>query len=117
MTNESSEIEKEVWSRQQAEITKHAEEFKNVEPLRTFPVDESIHVIDGLTLYKSKLWWRAALLLETRGHKQIAFYLWKFKSGRWKRQQKLTVKSKKIWEAMKKFIDFRIDRLKEVEAK
>jgi Fe-S cluster biosynthesis and repair protein YggX len=56
-----------------------------------FPVHDDLDVIEGRTIFKSDGWWKAAVLYDGyRGH-DIAIYLWKEESSRWKRKQKYVV--------------------------
>lgn len=74
-----------------------------------YPVHSAIKVLDGVDIYKTSKWWKAVLLCESFGHKQILIYQWlkDNKSGKWKRKQKMGIKNigewKQILEAVQKF--------------
>ena len=70
---------------------------ETTEMVEDFPVHETIKVIKGLTFYRSTRFWKAALLTESFGKRQISVYLWVSKDGHWKRKQKYTVKSRREW--------------------
>ena len=70
-----------------------------------FPVHDDLDVIEGRTIFKSDGWWKAAVLYDGyRGH-DIAIYLWKEESSRWKRKQKYVVHSKDDWNDDRKAIE------------
>jgi len=81
---------------------------ENNEP---FPVDETIHVVDGRTIYKTQKWWCAVLLANTFGHDKIMIYQWLSKDGKWTRKQKFTVNSVKDWNSIRTAIDEFIPKL------
>jgi hypothetical protein len=62
-----------------------------------FPVHEVIKVIRGVNIYKSEKWWKAALLTENYGKRQVAVYQWIKKESQWKRKQKMSIASKDEW--------------------
>lgn len=43
-----------------------------------YPIHEAIHVIKGETVYKSKKWWKAVLLVNSFGHNKVMIYLWQY---------------------------------------
>jgi hypothetical protein len=74
------------------------------EPL---PVDQSIQVIRFKTIYKTKKWWKAAVVGNVFGHNQVMVFLWILdeKTGKWKRKQKLAENSIDGWEQTKAAMD------------
>jgi len=72
-----------------------------------FPVDSTISVINGETIYKNSNWWLAVILANTFGHNKILIYQWRFDktSNKWKRKQKLSINFSKDWEKMKPIIE------------
>lgn len=72
-----------------------------------FPVDETIHVLKGSTIYKNKKWWFAVLLADSFGHKKVMIYQWQFNEtqNKWKRKQKIGFNFSKDWDAAKPIID------------
>jgi predicted HicB family RNase H-like nuclease len=83
------------------------------------PVDESITVIEYKTIYKTKKWWKAVVLVNAWGHDKVMVYLWQWKekkkldngkwigSGQfsWRVQQKMSENFAENWEEEKKAID------------
>jgi hypothetical protein len=72
-----------------------------------FPVDETIKVIKGTTIYKNKKWWFAVLLVNSFGHNKVMMYQWQMNEtqGKWKRKQKITFNFSKDWDASKPIVD------------
>jgi len=66
---------------------------ENKEP---YPVHEAITVLKGIDIYHTEKWWKAVLLTKTKWGQQIAVYMWikDRKTGKWKRKQKASFKSK-----------------------
>ena len=58
-----------------------------------FPVDDSINVIDGETIYKTDDWWKAAVLTSGYNQQEVMVYLWLNDGQSWKRKQKYKVKA------------------------
>jgi len=70
-----------------------------------FPVHETVKVVGGETIYKTKKWWLAVLKVESFGRSSVGIYLWVKREDKWKRQQKLTVRDKDTWEKIKETVD------------
>ena len=64
---------------------------------QTWPVHEVIQVVRGVDIYKSDKWWKAALLTESYGRRQVTIYQWRKSENKWKRKQKLSIASKDEW--------------------
>ncbi len=62
-----------------------------------FPVHEVIKVIEGINIYRSEKWWKAALLTESYGKRQVTIYQWLKRDEKWKRKQKMSITSKEEW--------------------
>lgn len=64
-----------------------------------YPVDPAIKVLKAKDIYKTEKWWKAVLLVDSFGTRVVSVYQWiKDKNtGKWKRKQKMTVKSKDEW--------------------
>jgi len=69
------------------------------------PISEKLKVIESETLYKTDKWWSAIALVESFGRKQIAFYVWLNKDGKWKRNQKYTIHNKSEWAQIKEIVE------------
>lgn len=76
-----------------------------------FPVDETVHVIDGRTIYRTQKWWCAVILANMFGHDKIMVYQWQNRDGQWKRKQKFGINFAKDWVAIKSAIDEFIPKL------
>jgi hypothetical protein len=88
-------------------------------PSEPFPVDESIQVLKGTTIYKNNKWWFAVLLANSFGHNKVMIYQWqmtekKRKEGDkwvgtgvfgWKRKQKIGFNFSKDWDKSKSVVD------------
>ena len=71
-----------------------------------FPVHEAVKVLQGVTISKTINWWSAALMVESYGRKQLAFYLWRRDAeGKWKRKEKFIIPSKDNWDKLKEKVD------------
>jgi len=70
----------------------------------SFPVDNSLKILDGKTIYRTDEWHRAAVLYTTKQadpadyDPDIAIYLWHKRDGSWVRKQKYTINSVGGWE-------------------
>lgn len=71
----------------------------------SFPAHEALRVVKGRTIYKTDRWWKAILLTEAFGRRQVSVYLWQNRNGVWKRKQKYTVRSASDWLMDKTVID------------
>jgi hypothetical protein len=89
-------------------------------PNESFPVDESIQVLKGTTIYKNNKWWFAVLLANSFGHNKVMIYQWQWTemkkkdekgnwvpSGvfKWKRKQKIGFNFSKDWNKSKLIVD------------
>ena len=76
-------------------------------PNEPFPVDESISVIEGTTIYKNNKWWFAVILANSFGHNKVMIYQWQMneKLGKWKRKQKITFNFAKDWDKSKLVVE------------
>ncbi|MHA1167033.1 MAG: hypothetical protein ACTSP4_02930 [Candidatus Hodarchaeales archaeon] len=70
-----------------------SEELKSLLPeTEGFPVGSGLKVLRGRTLTKTTSWWKAVVLIETAGKKQIRLYGWqKDKEGNYKVRQKFNI--------------------------
>lgn len=62
-----------------------------------YPVHEIIKVIRGVDIYKSEKWWKAVLLTESYGRRQVTIYQWLKRDEKWKRKQKMSIVNKDEW--------------------
>jgi hypothetical protein len=62
-----------------------------------YPVHDVITVIRGMDIYKTEKWWKAALLTESYGKRQVTIYQWVKRDTKWVRKQKMSVRSKDEW--------------------
>lgn len=72
-----------------------------------FPVDPSIAVIEGKTIYKNSKWWFAVILANSFGHNKVMIYQWQWNDmqKKWKRKQKIGFNFSKDWDAAKPVVD------------
>lgn len=72
-----------------------------------FPVDSTVTVIKGTTIYKNRKWWFAVLLVNMFGHNKVALYQWQMneQQGRWKRKNHIAFNFAKDWDAAKPIVD------------
>ena len=64
---------------------------------KKYPVHEVIKVLQGVDIYKSEKWWKAVLLTESYGKRQVTIYQWVKKDEKWKRKQKMSITNKDEW--------------------
>lgn len=64
---------------------------------KKYPVHEVIKVLQGIDIYKTKKWWKAALLTESYGKRQVTIYQWVKSEEKWKRKQKMSIVNKDEW--------------------
>lgn len=79
----------------------------------TFPAHDELDVMEGRTIYKSDDWWKAVLLYEGFGERNIGIYLWK-KDEDWKRQQKYVVRSEDEWHKDRAAVESLLPELAEI---
>jgi len=77
------------------------------------PVSESLKVLDYFTLFRSKKWWAAVVLLEGFGRRQIGLYLWVRKGDSWRRKHKFVIQDEASWEAIKEAVERFLPKLVE----
>ena len=71
---------------------------EKIEPAeKKYPVHEIIKVIRGVDIYKSEKWWKAALLTESYGKRQVNIYQWVKRDEKWIRKQKMSIVNKDEW--------------------
>lgn len=76
-----------------------------------YPISTELKLLEGNTLYKTEKWWSAVLLVDSFGRKQVAMYLWLFKNGKWKRQQKFVIRNKSEWPKIKEVVEKYLENL------
>ena len=81
------------------------------EPIKDFPVHETLKVLDGVTLTKSANWWSAIVLIERGRNLLICFYLWHKKGDKWKRKHKWQIRNREEWMRIKEVVEIFLDRL------
>ena len=74
-------------------------------PEEKLPISEFYKVVDYLTIFKSDDWWEAVVVFEAYGKRQIGFYLWQKRNGRWKRKNKFSIRTVNEWERLKGAVD------------
>jgi len=75
------------------------------------PTDETIKVIDYVTIYKNQKWWCAVVFANMFGHNKIMVYQWQNRNGQWKRKQKFGINFEKDWIAIKAAVEKFMPRL------
>jgi len=81
------------------------------EPIKDFPVHETLKVLDGITLTKSANWWSAVVLIKRGQNLFICFYLWHKKGDKWKRKHKWQIRNREEWMRIKEVVEIFLDRL------
>ena len=87
------------------------DENREIMDSERLPLDRSLEVLRYRTIKKSSGlgWWSAIVLLKDHEKKQICFYRWRKKAGEWKRDKKLTFRSRGDWhefrDVIKSFVD------------
>ena len=79
----------------------------------SFPVHETIKVIEGITINKNMRWWTAVLLIETYGKRKIAVYSWLNRDGVWRRKMKLIVAGRLQWDNIKQAVEELLNKLEQ----
>ena len=69
------------------------------------PLSDFYKVVDSATIFKNKKWWEAIVVIQSNGKRMIAFYLWQFRDGKWKRQNKSQMRSLDEWNKVKAAAD------------
>ena len=77
----------------------------------SYPVDPTVKVLKGITIYRTQRWLKAVLATEIFGKRSIDIYLWQqrpeSRAGQeaWKRKHKVSIRSSSEWEAMKSAVE------------
>jgi hypothetical protein len=71
------------------------------------PIHEPLKVLRYRTIKKNNSlgWWSAVVLLEDHGKKQVCFYRWRKRDTVWKRDKKLSFRSRLEWSAIKDAVE------------
>jgi aminopeptidase len=69
------------------------------------PINDFYKIIDYATIFKTELWWEAAVVFEVYGKRQIGLYLWQKRGGEWKRKNKFGFRNRDEWEKIKTAVD------------
>jgi aminopeptidase len=69
------------------------------------PISDFYKVVDYATIFKSDLWWEAAVIFEVYGKRQFGLYLWQKRGGEWKRKNKFGFRNLDEWVKIKAAID------------
>jgi len=70
-----------------------------------YPVHETLEVIGGETIFKTDRWWLAVVKTRAFGREAVSVYLWVKRGDEWKRQQKLSIRGREMWEKIKKAVE------------
>ncbi len=84
-----------------AEQDKSVGQPQQTEPSEPLPLSSFYKVIDYVTIFKSKRWWEAAVIIESYSRRSIAIYLWQNANGKWKRKHKFQIRNPQEWENVK----------------
>lgn len=77
----------------------------------SYPVDPTVKVLKGITIYRTQRWLKAVLATEIFGKRSIDIYLWQQRpesradQEAWKRKHKVSIRSSSEWEAMKSAVE------------
>lgn len=78
------------------------------------PVNKALTVIESIDIYKTQKWWKAVAITEGKDFKrakQVEVYQWIMKDGKWKRKQKMGVKSSDEWTKIKEAVEQLLTKL------
>jgi len=75
------------------------------------PIDQSLNVLEYVTIFRTDKWWKVVALTEGWGKKNVDVYLWIMQKGKWTRKQKLAMKSKKEWNEIKDAVEKLLEKL------
>jgi hypothetical protein len=77
----------------------------------SYPINDSLTVIDGNTIYQTDEWHKAAVLYTYGGKNsdtsdpELAIYLWHKGDGKWKRKQKYSIRTADGWAEDKEVLE------------
>lgn len=77
----------------------------------SYPVDPTVKVLRGITIYRTQRWLKAVLATEVFGKRSVDIYLWQQRpesqTGQeaWKRKHKVSIRSSSEWEAIKRAVE------------
>lgn len=77
------------------------------------PISSSLKVLRYRTIKKNDSlgWWSVIVLLEDHNKKQVSFYRWRKRGKEWKRDKKISFRTRADWAAFKESIDGFISEL------
>jgi hypothetical protein len=75
------------------------------------PISEFYKVVDFATIFKTDLWWEAAVVFEVYGRRQFGLYLWQKRGSEWKRKNKFAFRNLDEWGKIKTAIDQLLPKL------
>jgi hypothetical protein len=78
---------------------------EQTEQTELLPLSSFYKVVDSITIFKSKKWWEAIVIIESYGRRSIAMYLWQNANGKWKRKHKFQIRNQQEWENVKNAVD------------
>jgi hypothetical protein len=90
-----------------------ADENEKIKDNERIPIHDPIKVLRYRTIKKNNAlgWWSAVVLVEDHGKKQICFYRWRKRDKEWKREKKLSYRTRADWVAMRDAIEIYIPEL------
>jgi hypothetical protein len=89
------------------------DENDKIKDSERIPIMDPIKVLRYRTLKKNNAlgWWSAVVLVEDHGKKQICFYRWRKRDKEWKREKKISYRTRGDWVAMRDAIEAYIPEL------
>jgi aminopeptidase len=75
------------------------------------PINGFYKVVDFATIFKTDLWWEAAVVFEVYGKRQFGLYLWQKRGGKWKRKNKFAFRNLDEWGKIKTAVDQLLPKL------
>jgi DNA/RNA endonuclease G (NUC1) len=92
---------------EQKETKMCLDENPNVKDSDKLPTHDLLKVIRYKTIKKNTHlgWWSAVVLLEDHGKKQVCFYRWRKKGNEWKRDRKISFRSRQDWSVIKEAVE------------
>ena len=89
------------------------DENTNITNNERLPISSSLKVLRYRTIKKNDSlgWWSVVVLLEDHSKKQVSFYRWRKRGKEWKRDKKISFRTRADWATFKESIDGFISEL------
>jgi hypothetical protein len=99
-------------------VSSAMDENEKIKDSERLPIRDPIKVLRYRTIKKNNVlgWWSAVALVEDHGKQQVCFYRWRKRDKEWKRDKKISFRSKTEWDVIRDAIEVYIINLEVVSS-